>query len=276
MQTSFNVGELRRVIKESSSEFKPVLGPGVESDNKKNNEKSYKEAEKRAKEFDGGLKAPEKKGKLPEKDINRTTLDYTLRTEPSKEYKERIEAQALGYTSKLEMENGIEKVGDFEGNKRIYQQFKDSSDKVNSAKTDLAHSGLQARMHDKKEFEKPTMYESQKPKAKRLTFKHTEFVNESQVLVRIPEQYKVDGQIIHMCDCKDNVYVVECVKSEHSGNIETNIISHTNKRLVSENLDRIKQLMDYKSDTNGKFNKLNVLKEQEEFNTILNLTRGKK
>lgn len=276
MQKSFNVGELRRVIRESSNEFKPVLGKDVESDNKRNNEKSYKEAEKLTKDFYGSFKDQNKSKKLPEKDINRTTLDYTPRIEPSKEYKDRIKAQALGYTSKLEMENGIEKAADFEGNKRIFQQFKDSSDKVNSAKADLAHSGLQGRMHDKKEFERPTMYESQKPKAKRLTFKHTEFMNEAQVLVRIPEQYKKDGQIIHMCDCKDNVYIVECVRSKNTGRIETNIISHKNNRLVKENIDRIQELMDFKSDTSGKFNKLNVIKEHEEFNNILNLTRNQK
>jgi cytochrome P450 len=96
---------------ESASEFKAKLGPNVEADNKKNNEKSYKDAEKAAKDFDGGLKN-EKKGELPPKeDYNRTTIDYNPRTEVSKEQKDNWNAQAKGYTSKLEEENGIEKGG---------------------------------------------------------------------------------------------------------------------------------------------------------------------
>ena len=73
-QISYKVGDLRRRIAESSQEFKPIIGTGVESDNKKNNDKSYKESEKRAKDFDGGLKAEKEVAKLYRKeDTNNTT-----------------------------------------------------------------------------------------------------------------------------------------------------------------------------------------------------------
>ena len=49
---------------------------------------------------------------------------------------------------------------------------------------------------------------------KRLIFKKTTFVNESQMLSRIPEEYKVDGQKIYMKDCKGNEYIVECRKCD--------------------------------------------------------------
>ena len=51
---SYSVGELKALIAESSQEFKAVLGPNVERDNKKNNSESYKESKKRAEDFDGG------------------------------------------------------------------------------------------------------------------------------------------------------------------------------------------------------------------------------
>ena len=126
---SYTVGELKKLIAESSQEFKPVLGPNVERDNKKNNEESYKETEKKAKDYDGGLKEP-KKEKLQDKvDGNRTTLEYNPDIEPSKEYKEKVEAQAKGYTSKLEQDNGNERGGvEMDDDGRILKQFTDARD----------------------------------------------------------------------------------------------------------------------------------------------------
>lgn len=270
-QVSISVGDLKRIIAESSSEFKAKLGPNVEADNKKNNEKSYKDSEKRAKDYDGGL-AKEEKKTLPEKeDYNRTTLDYNPINEPDKATKDRIEAQAEGYSSKLEKDNDIEKVGDFDGNKKIAKQFKDQAEKISDERAELAHTGLQARMMDKDKFKKNTMLES-KPGAKRLRFKHTKFMNESQVLTRIPEQYKVDGQVIYMCDKADNEYIVECVRSERSGLIETNIVSYGNKTAMNEQMNRIQELMGFKTNTNDRYNQIN---ENKEFGKILDTTRNK-
>ena len=53
-QRTFLVKDLKRMISESASEFKPVLGANVVSDDKKNNNQAYKDAEKKAKDFDGG------------------------------------------------------------------------------------------------------------------------------------------------------------------------------------------------------------------------------
>ena len=62
MVKTYNVGDLRKLVTESS-EFKPKIGDGVESENKKNNGKAYKDAKTRANDYDGGLKADEKKPK---------------------------------------------------------------------------------------------------------------------------------------------------------------------------------------------------------------------
>ena len=95
-----SVKELKNLINESANEFKAKLGPNVEADNKKNNEKSYKDSEKRAKDYDGGLAKEEKKKLQQKEDYNRTTLDYNPINEPDKATKDRNEAQAEGYTSK--------------------------------------------------------------------------------------------------------------------------------------------------------------------------------
>jgi hypothetical protein len=245
-QRTFLVKDLKRMISESASEFKPVIGPHVTSDNKKNSEKAYKEAEKQAKELDGGLKDP-KKGKLADKeDANRTTLDYNPRTEPDKNFKEKVKAQAKGYTSTMEEKNKIEKAAEFDEDGKIFNQLTKSSDDLNKQKEDLAHSGLVSQNLPKQE--KNTMYETTL-KPKRLVFKHTRFVNESYMLSRIPEEYKKDGQIIHMKDMNGNEYIVECQASS-TGYIETNIKGYSNKELMNEQIKRISELMGYKTGDN--------------------------
>ena len=97
-------------------------------------------------------------------------------------------------------------------------------------------------------------------------------MNESQVLTRIPEQYKVDGQVIYMCDKADNEYIVECVRSERSGLIETNIVSYGNKTAMNEQMNRIQELMGFKTNTNDRYNQIN---ENKEFGEILGATRNK-
>jgi len=272
-QISYSVGELRKIIRESATEFEPKLGTNVMSDNKKNNDKSYKDAEKAAKDFDGGLK-PQEKGKLPDKeDGNRTTLDYTPRTEPSKEYKEKVDAQLQGYTSKLEKDNKIAKAAEFDNNGQITKQMKDASDKLKKAKEDLEASGLQGSNLDKED--KNTLYENMKPTAKRLNFKHTRFLNESQMLSRIPEEYKRDGQVIYMKDAHDNEYMVECVKSEKTGFIETNVISYNNEKIMNEQVNRIQELFDYKTpNTYAPSSMKTRVDESKGFEDIMNLSRG--
>ena len=96
-------------------------------------------------------------------------------------------------------------------------------------------------------------------------------MNESQVLKLIPEQYKIDGQVIEMCDAHDNVYVVECTKSNFANFIETNVISHNNKREMNEQLKRIHELFGFETNTNAKYDQIN---ENKEFSELLDTTRN--
>lgn len=245
-QRTFLVKDLKRMISEAKSEFNPMLGANVENDNKKNNEQAYKDAEKKAKDFDGGLKEPKKEKLADKTDANRTTLDYNPRTEPDKNFKDKVKAQAKGYTSTMEEKNKIEKSAEFDEDGKIFNQLTKSSDELNKQKEDLAHSGLVSQNLPKQE--KNTMYETTL-KPKRLVFKHTRFVNESYMLSRIPEEYKKDGQIIHMKDMNGNEYIVECQASS-TGYIETNIKGYSNKELMNEQIKRISELMGYKAGDN--------------------------
>jgi hypothetical protein len=245
-QRTFLVRDLKRMISESASEFKPVLGTNVVSDDKKNNNQAYKDAEKKAKDFDGGLKEPKKEKLADKKDANRTTLDYNPVGEVDKNFKEKVKAQAKGYTSTLEEKNGIEKAAEFDDEGRIFNQLTKSDKELKKDKEELAHAGLVSQNMPKQE--KNSMYEATL-KPKRLVFKHTRFVNESYMLSRIPEEYKKDGQIIHMKDMNGNEYIVECQASS-TGYIETNIKGYSNKELMNEQIKRISELMGYKAGNN--------------------------
>ena len=55
MEQIISVKALKKLISEGSNEFKAKIGPNVESEDKKNNGKAYRDAKKRAQDFDGGL-----------------------------------------------------------------------------------------------------------------------------------------------------------------------------------------------------------------------------
>lgn len=269
---SFNVGAVQRFIKESANYFNAKVGDDVMADNKKNNEKSYKDAEKAAKDYDGGLKDTPKGNLYVKPDANKTTLDYNPQNEVSKEYKDRIDAQAKGYTSKMEEKNGIEKAAQFDDKGQIKKQFTDAADEKNKSKEILAHSGINGQNLSKEK--KNTMYESTKPVAKRLKFKKTNFINEEQMLSKIPEEYKKDGQKIFMVDAADNEYIVECVKSQHSGLIETQVTGYGNKTSAEKQMQRINELFNYETEKPfASMSNAEKIDENKIFGELMNLSR---
>lgn len=268
----YSVGEIKKIIREGSQEFKPVLGPNVERDDKKNNEKSYKDSEKRAKDYDGGLSDAKEKDYGKKEDLNGTTIGYNPDNEPTEDYKKKVEAQAKGYTSELEEKNGNERGGvEMDKDGKLLKYFTDSRDEREKYETMRQKAGLKARTYPDEVFKKNHLVkEESKPKAKKLKFKRTKFINEQQALSRIPEEYKVDGQVIHLVDSFDNEYIVECSRSEKSGVVETNIVKHLNKKVMTEQVDRIFELMSYKTDEGRRFSgKVN----ESECNKILDVAR---
>lgn len=277
-QHFYSAGELKQILKESANKMKfvPKVGENVAAENKRNSDKSCKDNEKAIREFDGGLKEEGKKDFPPREDMNATTLDYRPQGGVTKGYKERVDAEAKGYTTKMEKDNGIEKAAEFDDDGKVLKGIKDASEKKRSAKELLAKSGLQGYNlpYEKKE----TLYENNNnmaPKAKRLIFKHSTFLNESDMLRRIPEEYKVDGQKIFMKDKDDNEYVVECVKSDLSGLVETNISGYKNERLLKEEMDRIKHLFNYENENPFKpLTPQERIDESRSFKKMMDLARN--
>lgn len=293
---TITVGEMKKIIVESSNEFKAKLGPGVESKDKEINDKAYSDAKKRAKDFDGGLsdEVGENKAKYEKVEDNGTMLDY----EPDNatpEYKKRIHAQAKGYSSPAEMNNGIEKTGDFSDNEEIYKAFKKSGEERHDNIKKGKMAGLTARELPEKVFDKDNMYESKdgfdmrqmidrmnsmeklqeikiasNPQIKTVHFKKTEFLSESHMLSKIPDDFKVNGTSFKMKDKNDDEYLVEWK------NNKPYVVNHLYKQELNEEMRRMKELMNFKS-TDVKTSASHRLSENEDrFRSTLNKIRETK
>lgn len=268
MEMTFKKGELRTIIAESSQEFKPRLGTGVESNNRKNNDKAYADAKKRAKDYDGGLDGQigGKKAKYEKNDFNGTMLDYYPENADDN-YRKRVKAQAEGYTSEAEKNNKIPKAADFEGNKAIYQGFKKSGEEMYDAKMAENEKGLVGRTRPKKFFTEPKqkMYEN----IKTAKFKKTEFLSEDHMLSRIPDEFKEDGNVFRMKDKNGSEYIVEW-------NGRANILEHTNKAGFDSAMDKMKYLMGYDSSehSDGTTTKSRLNEDYDTFKKSLDIARG--
>lgn len=296
MERTLTVKALKRLIAESSSEFRPVLGQNVEKGNKPINDKAYSDAKKRAKNYDGGLEnTGGKRAKYEKNDANRTTLDYEPEN-ANDAYRKRVKAQVEGYTSEAEKNNKIEKSGDFSDNENIYNGIKKSGQELHKGEKDMKKSGLQGREWPDKVFDREEMYESKEgfdmkqminrmrslqetsenqqnerplnehKNIKTVYFKKTEFLTEGHMLSRIPDEFKTEGEQFKMKDKTGNTYLVEWKNNKGV------IISHNNKQGMNDALNRMKDLYSYSStDTNTTLN--SRLNEDANFNSTLNNAR---
>lgn len=238
-RTIYTVGDLRKIVTESASEFKAKIGTGVESTEKEQNKKAYSDARKRARDYDGGLDK-EMGGsdvKFEKEDDNMTLLDYNVAGADDK-FKSRVKAQMLGYASEMEQKNGIEKQGDYSGNKKIYDGLAKHGKEKHKARKDLNKSGLQAREWDDSNFreDKDQMYEG---KIKVARFKKTKFLNEAHMKDYIPESFKKTGLRFKMKDCVDNTYLCEWAGRD------VVILGHRDRNGLNEAVTRMRELMDY-------------------------------
>ena len=293
MEQTISVKALKSLISEGSNEFKAKIGPNVESEDKKNNGKAYSDAKKRAKDYDGGLskEVGEEKTKFEKTDGNKTLLDYTPEN-ASDEYKKRVHAQMKGYTSVAEMENGIEKCGDFSDNEQIYQGIKKSGKELHGNEEDFKASGLQANKMPRKTFVKGEMYESKegvdmrnmidtlkeasyipKPvlkenaKLKTVYFKKTTFLNEEHMTSRIPDEFKNEGEQFKMKDKNGTEYIVEW------NNGKAEVLSYENKQKINETMEKFHHITNYKSNMTRTTTTDKNLQENVGVNRMLEIMR---
>ena len=292
MEMTYNVSDLKRLIAESSNEFKAVLGPNVEKENKSNNGKAYSDAKKRAKDYDGGLAKEEKKVKYEKMDGNRTTLGYTPEN-ASDEYKKRVKANVKGFNSVQEMENNIEKQDDYSNNENIYNGITEFEKEMHDNEQSFKETGLQASKMPKDTFKKEEMYESrdgfdmrnlintfkentqtkkqpvlEQKSVKTVYFKKTSFLNEGHMISRIPDEFKNEGTQFKMKDKHGTEYLIEWSEGK------ANVLTRNNKQRVDETLNAYSKLSSYKGSEYNTSNGSSRLNEDNgEINRMLNIVR---
>jgi len=85
---------------------------------------------------------------------------------------------------------------------------------------------------------------------KRLNFSKTIFLNENEMLKKIPDDMKKDGNKFYMRDSAGNEYLIECVKDDVINDfIHTKVVEYSNKQELNETFKRIKELYNYKPNT---------------------------
>lgn len=254
MVRQYTISELKRAIKESKDEFKPLV---YNDDNEKINNDAYKDMEKGVKDYDGSAKNESKKSEYPYTD-NRGmhNLEYdSINDQFKKDQKSRLKGYTSAQNEKL---HKSEKAGNAEYNDfDVKDHVKSMSDGKNTAKK----IGLTSKFIDGIGDNKTAYTEG---KIKRLNFKNTVFVTESHMLSRVPDAYKVEGKKFYMKDKANNEYLVEWHVEDGPKVI--------NESRIANEKNRVMELFNYKrseSGTNGNAR----LTEDKKITDILNRTR---
>lgn len=256
LEEYYTIGEL--LLNETSNtkqEFDPKIGDGVESSNKKEQEKAVRDITKNAEKLDDEGRKNEKpvKPRVEFPDYNKTTLDVNFEYEPDDAWKDRVKAQVEGYPSVQNKEkNGYDQSLGFDGNENFYKARKEMSNDRNDLDTIERESGLKARIKkDEIDYSNKTPFNEAK-QIKRLVFKNTTFLNETQVLSKVPEDYRVDENRFYMRDKTGTDYLIEC-KADPFGYVHMQVVNKFNKQVINEELEKMKRLAGYRySDDNKK------------------------
>lgn len=244
----YNVSELRRIISESSQEFKPKLGDNVEKDNKKINDEAYKSIAKETEAYDGGVRK-NKKEKIQYPNSDNKGMQDLKYDVISDDFKERVKSQMKGYTSADEEKKhkndpfGNAEFKDVDGLEGRHKEMKRNE-------VDLKTSGIVGKELDRRAVSGVSGSRVYENKLTKIRFKNTIFVTESHMMSRIPDDYKVNGKRFIMEDKNGKEYLVEWHNEEPK-------VLNTTK--VNEQQARIKELFGYKSNgasVNGGVNRL--------------------
>lgn len=250
----YSIKELKRIIKESSNEFKPKLGDKVESENKKNNNEAYKESEKLAKE----VSTKNRKIKCPNDDnLGMQDLEYD---NINKDFKDRVNAQMKGYTSK---DNENKHKNDEYGNADFTEidGMKQKHAAIKKGKNIAKKNGLTSREIDGKDFDELTSSVFENKKISKIKFKNSCFISEEQIMNKIPDNFKYDGNKFIVEDKNNNKFYIVWNGSD------TKILNQN--KIVNEH-NRILQLFNYK---NPNTKNSTLVNEDNKVNNMLDKSR---
>ncbi len=84
-------------------------------------------------------------------------------------------------------------------------------------------------------------------KMKRLHFKNTVFLNESQILKKVPEEFKTDGNRFSVKDASGTEYIIECSVDKQFDFPRLKVVNKLNEAKVNDEFKRMKELFGYES-----------------------------
>ena len=205
---TYSMQELRRIIQESVDEFEPKFGSKtLQSDNKKINDKAYKESGERTKSYDGG--ARNNKGKAfeyPNTDNKgMQDLKYDL---ISDDFKNRVESQSKGYVSvDAEKKHKNEPFGNADFNE--VDGLEERQKEMKRMEVDSKTNGVTSQHLDRRAVSGVSGERVFENKITTIRFKNTTFITENHMLSKVPDNFKVEGKSFIMKDKVNNEYLVE-------------------------------------------------------------------
>lgn len=267
----YSFSELVEALQKESLDNMPkhpeVVGKNVWKDNSINNEKAVKDIIKQTEKYNDVKQ--EERSTNPEniQDFNKTTLDVNFAYEPSDTYKDRVKSQVKGFTSVENEKNSDVKENnslDFEGNEKFYDNNVEKQKEIAAQEEDDKNAGLKTHNKELQNNKANHIYKESKT-MKRLKFNRT-FLNEAQVLSKVPDHYRTDGNRFMIQDKAGTQYIVECKKDKHVDYIHTNIVQINNPEKIDEQFKRMMELSNYKSNeyftgTDKKLNENAVVSE---------------
>lgn len=260
MERLYRIGDLRGKIKESSQEFKPVMGDNVEKDNANINAEAYKEMSKATKNYDGGARnESKKKVTYPDSD-NRGMQDLEYDS-INDAFKERVQSQMKGYVSAdAEKKHKNDDFGNAEFD--TIEKMDDHHNRLQKGKLSAKKIGLTSREIDGKEFDNLTQNVFEDKKLYQIKFKNTVFITENHMLSKVPDDFKVEGRRFIMKDKNNNEYIVEWGKNPKV----------SAKTKINEQKNRIHELFNYKRSESNTTSHVR-LSEDAKINDMLDKTR---
>ena len=236
---SYRFGDLREKLRESSSEFKPKFGDGVEETEKAQQKKAYQDMKKETEDYNKGIGSPggDNTSQSVNAQVNMGMSDIQYDTDPGETFKANAKAGYEGYTSELDKENHKdEDLGNASRNKNLAKALVDKAKQTKKEKDELSDSGQITKFQDKHLHD--AVVESKKTSI--LKFKHVQFISENHMISHIPDEYKVDGNRFYMRDCVGTKYLVEWHEKPY-------VEKQLNESMVKSEMDRIKDLFNYSS-----------------------------
>lgn len=237
---SYQFGELRKIIQESASEFKPKFGDGVEAKDKEINREAYRDIEKETSEYDGGVtKKKQSTGQAELAKVNLGMSDLQYDGEIGEKFRKNVQAGLEGYTSDLEKKNhSNEDLGNATRSDKIAKELEKTARSVKQMQDAQAEVGITNAQKPKDMTHMHTTNIGESAKTSLLKFKHVQFLSESHMLKHVPDEYKTEGRKFYMQDCKGNKYLVEWHE-------EPEVERMLNEQSTKSEMDRIKYLFNY-------------------------------